>query len=59
MMSDENQQTVQNQASDAVAPVEEVEDFSALLAENEQAMETKTFEKGMIVEGVIVQIGPE
>lgn len=59
MMSDENQQTVQNQASDTVAPVEEVEDFSALLAENEQAMETKTFEKGMIVEGVIVQIGPE
>ena len=59
MMSDESQQTVQNQASDAAASVEEAEDFSALLAENEQVMETKTFEKGMIVEGVIVQIGPE
>ena len=59
MMSEENQQSVQNQASDVANATEEVEDFSQLLAEDAQALETKTFEKGMIVEGVIVQIGPE
>ncbi len=59
MMSDENQQSVVSEASETAAGAEETEDFSALLAESEQTMETKTFEKGMIVEGVIVQIGPE
>lgn len=61
MMADENQNsvtesTVENNATSAEA-VEE--DFSALLAESQQAMEQKTFTKGMIVEGVIVQIGSE
>ena len=47
MMADENQNPV------------EVEDFSKLLAESEENVEKKSFEKGMIVEGVIVQIGAE
>jgi len=37
----------------------EVEDFSKLLQEQEQSVGEKQFEKGMIVEGVIVQIGSE
>lgn len=70
MMSDENQQSVLENAT-AESPVvddgqtaletqpAEEEDFSKLLAESEQPLEKKTFEKGMIVEGVIVQIGAE
>jgi len=37
----------------------EVEDFSQLLKEQEQSVGEKTFEKGQIVEGVIVQIGSD
>lgn len=53
MMSDEIK-TVSEANTEA-----EVEDFSKLLQEQEQSVGEKTFEKGMIVEGVIVQIGSE
>ena len=62
-MADENQNsvpesTVETEVTSASAPAEE-EDFSKLLAESEQNVEQKSFTKGMIVEGVIVQIGSE
>lgn len=57
MMSDENQQSVSANVTEG--PKVESEDFSKLLEESDQAFEKKTFEKGMIVEGVIVQIGTE
>lgn len=53
MMSDE-MKTVSEAGNEV-----EVEDFSQLLKEQEQAVGGKTFEKGQIVEGVIVQIGSE
>ena len=62
MMSDENQQSVLENAPEEPKLEEskpEEEDFSKLLEENDQALEKKSFEKGMIVEGVIVQIGAE
>lgn len=62
MMADENQNsvtesTVNTQVTSASEAAEE--DFSKLLAESEQNLEQKSFEKGMIVEGIIVQIGAE
>ena len=53
MMSDE-MKTVSEAGNEV-----EVEDFSQLLKEQEQSVGEKTFEKGQIVEGVIVQIGSE
>ena len=60
-MADENQNSVsESQVKESsVAETAEVEDFSKLLEENDQALEKKSFEKGMIVEGIIVQIGAE
>ena len=62
MMADENQNsttesTVESQVTSAPEAAED--DFSKLLAESEQSLEQKSFEKGMIVEGIIVQIGAE
>ena len=63
MMADENQNSVsENTAENTETPKTETveEDFSKLLAESgDQMLEQKTFEKGMIVEGIIVQIGAE
>ena len=61
MMSDENQNPVSESSvqEKTVAEAAGTEEFSKLLAESEQSLEKKTFEKGMIVEGVIVQIGAE
>ena len=61
MMADENQNSVSESKvqENATAETAEVEDFSKMLAESEQSLEKKSFEKGMIVEGVIVQIGAE
>jgi len=65
MMSD-NEKTVsealnevEEMQADATQEASEAEDFSQLLQENDQAIEKKSFERGMIVEGVIVQIGAE
>ena len=61
IMADENQNSVsESQVKESsAAETAEVEDFSKLLEENDQALEKKSFEKGMIVEGIIVQIGAE
>ena len=58
-MSDENQLSIPETATEAPKSEAEVEDFSKLLGEHEQMLEKKSFEKGMNVEGVIVQIGAE
>lgn len=62
MMADENQNSVPSEPTpvqEPAAETAEVEDFSTLLAEHEQSLQKKEFKRGMIVEGVIVQIGAE
>ncbi len=63
MMADEiqnpvSENNVDNQVENPCETAED-EDFSKLLAESEQSLEQKSFAKGMIVEGIIVQTGPE
>ena len=60
-MADENQNPVSDSTvnSDATVADAAEEDFSKLLAESGQSLEQKAFSKGMIVEGIIVQIGAE
>jgi len=61
MMADENQNSVSESTVNSESSAAEVveEDFSKLLAESGQSLEQKSFSKGMIVEGIIVQIGAE
>jgi small subunit ribosomal protein S1 len=58
MMADEIQNSVSESTENTVAETAEVEDFSAMF-EAQEAFENKSFEKGQIVEGIIVQIGAE
>lgn len=58
MMADEIQNSVSESTENTVVETAEVEDFSAMF-EAQEAFENKSFEKGQIVEGIIVQIGAE
>ena len=59
MMADENQNPVSEDQVTAATETADEEDFSKLFEASEQSQEQKSFEKGMIVEGIIVQIGTE